>query len=117
MPRTSTTIDLDDLAARVAPLVVAILTRALTTGTAAPYSTRKGAGPAGIGDRTWKRIARTIPGAQHVGRWIIVPRHVYDAWAARDVAPAPAANDAIAEPWSPARALASVGLRASGGRP
>jgi len=118
--RSAPTPDLEALAAAVAPLVVAILTRALSTNTAAPYTTRKGCGPAAVPDREWKRIAKRIGRLPYPGaRWLVVERVAYDHWLAGQsggsTTPTTPANDAV-EPWSPARALASVGLRASGGR-
>ena len=107
-------VDLDALAERLAPLVAARLAQAMVTRTSAPYSTRRGCGPAGLKDRTWKKIAPMIPGAQHSGRWVIVQREAYEKWASRDARPS-TASAATGEPWSPAAALASVGLRAPRG--
>ncbi len=84
------------------------------------YSTRKGHAPPGWSDDAWKSVAPTIPGAYKpkdangkAGRWTLVPRRAFEAWqAAQHGAPPPApANDADDEGWTPAKALASVGLR------
>ena len=109
-------LDLDALASKLAPLVVARLAGALGA-IAAPYSTRRGHEPPEYQGRSkkWKADAPTIPGAVRVGRWWSVPRDRYAAWIAAQssVAPAPAPAATSSRPWSPADELGSLGLRPS----
>jgi hypothetical protein len=115
---TAPPIDLDELARRVAPLVVAQLSAALGA-VAAPFSTRRGFEPPEYSSRPkrWKRDAPTIPGAVRVGRWVSVSRSAYAAWLEaksatpvvhRDAAPAPPST------WSARAALEAAGLRKAG---
>jgi hypothetical protein len=110
---TASTVDLDALAERLVPLVVARIAAAMTPK--ADYSTRKGCGPVGIGDRAWKRqaedmLAAHVVGVVRRGRWIVVPRSSLEA----SEAPAARASEPRArEPWSPGAALRDAGLRAT----
>ena len=114
---TAPPIDLDALAAKLAPMILSRLATALGA-TEAPYSTRRGYEPPEYQGRPkkWKADAPTIPGAVLVGRWWSVSRTAYAAWLAskRTTPIAKVANDsATSEPWSPRAALESVGLRGS----
>ena len=121
-------VDMEALVAALAPRVTAIVLGQLAAalGTVeAPYSTRDGdthAPPEYRGRaKRWRRDAPGIPGAARVGRWWSVPRGAYASWLASQSTTAPMpmpvattqANDSPAAPWTPAGALASVGLRAS----
>ena len=110
-------LDLDALAAKLAPLVIARLALALGA-TASPYSTRRGHEPPEFTSRAkvWRATAPTIPGAVRFGRWWTVSREAYATWIRAQGGnaapiPAPAANE-----WTPSAALASVGLRATRSR-
>ena len=103
-------IDLDVLAAKVAPMVVAILAGALG-GTQAPFSTRKGGEvPAEYQGRrkAWLATAPGIPGAVRLGRWWSIPRAAYVAWLGSQ-APTPAPS-APSKPWHPADELPALRL-------
>lgn len=117
------TVDLDALARRLAPLV-ALQLSAILAGAAlgATYSTRvDGPVPPEFAGRrrAWLAIAPTIPGAVRLGRWWSIPRDAYERWLkAHAAAPqmgAPAAAAVEAE-WSPAALAADLGLRLAGGR-
>jgi hypothetical protein len=115
--------DLEALARAVAPLVVAQLATALGASSA-PFSTRRGFEPPEFLGRSkkWRNVAPSIPGAVKVGRWFVVPRDAYARWVQSCATPAvaaalrPLASTHVTEAWTHASALASVGLRAGGGK-
>jgi len=112
-----TDLDLDALARAVAPLVAARLASALRGVDAPPYSTRHGHGPEAWGERRWRAVAPTIPGAYRPAgtRWTLVPRAAFDAWLASQ-APAPAPTVTPAAPWHPSHEAGALDARRREGR-
>ncbi len=115
-PVSAAPIDYEKLAQEIAPRVAALVFAKLAIaigGAGEPYSTRRGHGPPGVSEERWRTLAPTIPGAHKPGRWWLVPRPSYEAWASTSTpAPAPtAANDG--PEWDPASVLAELGLRRS----
>jgi len=107
------TIDLEALAARVAPLVAALLLARLT-GDVWPKTSKYADAPRGAG-RRWPKIAKTIgslpyPGARHH----VVSREQWEAYLA---ATSPTAPTSDVAPWTPGRDLGALGLRAARGKP
>ena len=104
-------LDVEGLADMVIARALAKIAAALA-GEPAKYSTRAGEEPPEFRGRhrTWREVARQIPGSRKVGRWLFVDVADYRRWlAAREpVAPVAAApaNDA---PW--ALDAADFGLR------
>jgi hypothetical protein len=76
----------------------------------ATYSTRAGQAPPGYSRDVWRAVARAI--GTRRGRWWVVTRAQLAAHErAQGTAATSAENDS--EPWTPAAALRSIGLRAS----
>lgn len=96
----------------IAREVLSLLLSLVNTPTV--YSTRRGHAPPGWNDRTWKKIAPTIPGATKPrgSRWWIVTPEQLAAFERGSALPA---NDAAPKKWNPADALADAGLRRAGG--
>jgi hypothetical protein len=106
------TIDLDALAAKVAPLVASLLLARLT-GDVWPKTSKRADAPRGAG-RRWPKIAKTIgclpyPGARHH----VVSREQWESYLA---ATNPTAAGDV-EPWTPGKDLGALGLRATRGKP
>jgi hypothetical protein len=109
------TVDVAELEARITANVLGRIALALAGPTKpSHYSRRRGCAPPGRSDRNWKAIARTVPGASKPGRWWIVPVSDYEAWErsqSRRAPPAVTANDHGPSTWTPAQAMAELGLR------
>lgn len=83
------------------------------------YSTKRGHEPPEYRDRhrEWARLCPTIAGAYKTSsstRWWSISRADYERHLASTAAPA-AANDAPAEPWTPAMGAQMLGYRRQGG--
>jgi hypothetical protein len=117
-------LDLEQVAARAAEIVLARLSAGLAAEPAAFSTHRDGPRPREYArrPRAWRQLAPQIPGAVRLGRWVTVPREAYDRWLAAQGSnlQAPPASGARltrqeAE-WSPADVARDLGLRLPGER-
>jgi hypothetical protein len=105
---------LRDLARQLAPMVLEEIAKLATKATTPTvYTTRKGEGPTGYGERDWKRLAKQI-GTPCGKRWYRVSAERLAAHeACCKATPEPAPTHAPAS-WAD-EARASVGIRTSRG--
>jgi len=117
-------LDLEQVAARAAEIVLARLSAGLAAEPAAFSTHRDGPRPREYArrPRAWRQLASRIPGAVRLGRWVTVPREAYDSWLAAqgsngEPPPASGARPTVQEAeWSPADVARDLGLRLPGGR-
>lgn len=101
--------DVERIAQRAAAIVLQRIASAISTESTI-YTSRKGHGPPGASEERWKVIAPSIPGAHKPGRWWVVSRVAYEAWAVAGT-PTPAPESTEGKPWDPKSVLDQLGLR------
>jgi hypothetical protein len=117
-------VDVEQVAARAAEIVLARLSAGLTAEPSAFSTHREGPRPREYAarPRAWRELAPRIPGAVRLGRWVTVPRDAYQRWLTaqgKDPERRPASPELVAgeeAAWTPADLARDLGLRLQSGR-